>query len=211
MAVRLAGLLLIGAVCGLLPHAAFGRPPDPLEGLVVREIRVTGLRKLSLDTVIRHLATRTGEPFRRRTLALDQRRLDELRLFSAVDIRAELDAGAVVLHVAVTETLRLLPTVAFRVTDENGVSAGAGARGINLLGRGSQSGVTLLFGGETTVGGFVDRTTITPGTWTSHFLISYSSRRNTLYDFDERATTSRPASAATWRTACAREFLPACS
>jgi outer membrane protein assembly factor BamA len=102
MAARLAGLLLIGAACGLLPHAASARPADPLEGLIVREIRVTGLRNLSPDTVIRHLATRTGEPFRRRTLALDQRRLDELRLFSAVEIRPELDAGAVVLQVAVT-------------------------------------------------------------------------------------------------------------
>src|SRR6185369_3002940 len=33
------------------------------------------------------------------------------------------------------------------------------------------------------------RTTITPGTWSSHTGISYSSRRNSLYDFDERATT----------------------
>jgi outer membrane protein assembly factor BamA len=189
MAVRLAGLLLIGAVCGLLPHAAFGGPPDPLEGLIVREIRVTGLRKLPPDAVIRHLATRTGEPFRTRTLALDQRRLDELRLFSAVDIRPELDAGAVVLHVAVTETLRVLPVVMLRVTDENGVSAGGGVRTINLLGRETQSGASVLFGGDESVNVIVDRTTITPGTWSRHTGISYSSRQNTLYDFDERATT----------------------
>ena len=190
MAVRLAGLVLIGAACGLVPHAAYGRPQNALEGLIVREIRVTGLRNLSPDTVIRHLETRTGKPFHRGTLALDQRRLDELRLFSAVALRPELDAGGVVLYVAVTETLRLLPTVAVRVTDENGVSAGAGARAINLLGGGTQSGITLLFGGETTVGAILDRTTITPGTWASHIGISYSSRRNALYDFDERATSA---------------------
>jgi outer membrane protein assembly factor BamA len=146
MAARLAGLLLIGAVCGLLPHAAFGAPPDPLEGLIVREIRVTGLRNLPPDAIIRHLATRTGKPFRSKTMALDQRRLDELRLFSAVDIRPELDAGEVVLRVAVTETLRVLPVVMLRVTDENGVSAGGGVRAINLLGRGTQSGATAYFG-----------------------------------------------------------------
>jgi outer membrane protein assembly factor BamA len=185
---RLAGLLLIGAACGLLPQAP-GGAPDPLEGLIVRQIHVTGLRNLSPDAVIRHLATRIGEPFRSRTLALDQRRLDELRLFSAVDIRPELAAGAVVLHVAVTETLRLLPVVMLRVTDENGVSAGGGVRAINLLGRGTQSGVSVLFGGETSVNALVDRTTITPGTWSSHTGISYSSRRNALYDFDERSTS----------------------
>jgi outer membrane protein assembly factor BamA len=189
MAARLAGLLLIGAVCGLLPHAAFGAPPDPLEGLIVREIRVTGLRNLPPDAIIRHLATRTGEPFRRKTMALDQRRLDELRLFSAVDIRPELDVREVVLRVDVTETLRVLPVVMLRVTDENGVSAGGGVRTINMLGRGTQAGASVLFGGDESVNVIVDKTTITPGTWSRHTGISYSSRRNSLYDFDERATT----------------------
>ena len=74
--------LLIGAVCGGLPQTALAQPADPLEGRIVREIRVTGLRHLSPDVVERHLATRAGEPFRRVTLAADQRRLDELRLFT---------------------------------------------------------------------------------------------------------------------------------
>ena len=93
-------------------------------------------------------------------------------------------------HVAVTETLRLLPTIMIRVTDENGVSAGVGARGLNLFGRGTQSGVGLLFGGETSVAACVDTTTITPGTWMRHAGFSYSSRPNALYDFDEQATSA---------------------
>ena len=94
-----------------------------------------------------------------------------------------------VVEVAVTETLRLLPIVFIRVTDENGFSAGPGLRGINLLGHGSQVGVAARFGGETGVSATVDATTITPGTWTRHLGFSYSSRQNTLYDFDERATS----------------------
>lgn len=72
---------MIGAVCGILPHAALAQSADPLEGRIVTEIRVTGLRHLSSDAVERHLATKVGEPFRQATVALDQRRLDALRLF----------------------------------------------------------------------------------------------------------------------------------
>ena len=95
---------------------------------------------------------------------MDQRQLDELRLFAAVTIEPRLENEAVVLQVAVTETLRLLPTIGIRVTDENGFSIGPGMKGINLLGYGSQSGASLLFGGETSVSAAVDSTTITPGT-----------------------------------------------
>ncbi len=94
MAIRLAGLVLIGAACGLLPPAALAQPADPMEGRIVREVRVTGLRNLSPDSVERHLATKAGEPFHRATLALDQRRLDELRLFTAVVIEPRLESDA---------------------------------------------------------------------------------------------------------------------
>ena len=135
MAKRLAFFLLIGVVYGALPHGALAQSVDPLEGRVVTEVRVTGQRHLSSDTVERHMATKAGEPFRRATIALDRRRLDEVRLFTAVHIDAHLENDGVVVEVAVTETLRLLPVVILRVTDENGVSAGPGLRGINLLGR----------------------------------------------------------------------------
>ena len=190
MSVRRTGLALVAVACVLLPHAAAALPADALEGLTVREIRVTGLRYLPPEAVTRHLATRAGEPFHRARLALDQRRLDELRLFSAVAIRPELDGNAVVVEVAVTETLRLLPTILLRVTDENGVSAGVGARSINLFGGGMQSGVGLLFGGETSVSASAEGTTITPGTWSRRAAFSYTSRRNSIYEFDERSTTA---------------------
>ena len=190
MARRLAFFLLINAVCGALPRAPLAQSADPLEGLMVTEVRVTGLRHLSSDTVERHLAIKAGEPFRRASVASDRRRLDELRLFTAVQIDAHLGDDGVVVDVAVTETLRLLPVIILRVTDENGVSAGPGMRAINLLGHETQSSVAVRFGGETAVTAALDATTITPGTWMRHLGFSYSQRRNTLYDFDERATSA---------------------
>jgi outer membrane protein assembly factor BamA len=195
---RVAVLLLAVAVFGKVPNTAIAQPVDPLEGRVVREIRVTGLRRLSPDVVERQLATRVGEPFRRETIRLDQRRLDELRLFSAVQIEPRLEGDAVVLDLAVKETAPLLPVVVIRVTDENGVSAGPGLRTINLLGHGTQMGVAGRFGGETGVSATVDTTTITPGDWYRHFGFSYSKRRNTLYDFDERATSADMRIAHNW-------------
>ena len=187
-------LLLIAVVCGALPHGALAQSVDPLEGRIVTDVRVTGQRHLSSDTVERHLGTKAGEPFRRATVASDRRRLDELRLFTAVHIDAHLEKDGVVVDVAVTETLRLLPVVILRVTDENGVSAGPGLRAINLLGRETQTGLATRFGGETGASATFDATTITPGTWMRHLGFSYSKRRNELYDFDERATSADVAS-----------------
>lgn len=182
--------LVIGAACVVPPHGVLAQPADPLGGRVVGEIRVTGLRNVSRDVIDRQLATRVGAPLRRANLVLDQRRLDELRLFTTVSIVPRLENDAVIVEVAVTETLRLLPAVVIRVTDENGVSAGPGVRGLNLLGRGSQSGVAVFFGGETSVNATVDATTIAPGTWTRHIGFSYATRRNAVYDFDERSTSA---------------------
>ena len=119
-----------------------------LEGKVVREIRFAqGLRPSTVDIVRRHLASRQGMPFHQATLVEDRRRLDALRLFSAIEIRAVAAGDEVVVEVDVKETLRLLPYVALSVTDENGLSAGPAFRGINLLGRGSLTSGTLQFGG----------------------------------------------------------------
>ncbi len=195
---RLAGLCLIGAVCGLLPHPALAQAIDPMEGRIVAQIRVSGLRNVPSDVVEGHMVTRVGAPFHRAALAVDKRQLDELRLFTAVLIEPRLEGDAVALEVAVTETLRLLPIIFIRVTDENGFSAGPGLRGINVLGKGWQTGVAARFGGETGVSATADATTITPGTWSQHLGFSYSSRRNTLYDFDERATTAEGRFARNW-------------
>ena len=165
-------------------------PIDPLEGKVVREIRITpGLRPSTEDIVRRHLASRQGVPFHHATLVEDRRRLDALRLFSSVEIKPVAAGDEVVLDVDVKETLRLLPLIALSVTDENGVSAGPAFKGINLFGRGSLSSGTAQFGGTTTVSARLERPTVTPGMWALDARAVYRSRRNELFDFDETSTT----------------------
>ena len=72
---------------------------DTLEGVVVREIRVTGVKTLPAGFVERHLSTQVGQPFHVSSLQVDRRRLDELRLFTSVSLKPRLDSGAVILEV----------------------------------------------------------------------------------------------------------------
>ena len=189
MAARVSRVFLVIWMVSILSQAAFAQAVDPLEGTVVREIRITGLQHLEAGVIERNLSTRVGEPFHRSSLAVDTRRLDELRMFTSVTLEPALENDGVVLHVTATETARLLPMVVLSVTDENGVSAGAGVRTINRFGRGWLLGATFSFGGATTVNVDADVMTITPGTWAKHVGFSHAERRNTVYDFDEKTTT----------------------
>jgi outer membrane protein assembly factor BamA len=174
-------------------------PIDPLEGKVVREIRISqGLRPSTEDIVRRHLASRQGVPFHHATLVEDRRRLDALRLFSSVEIKPVAAGDEVVLEVDVKETLRLLPLIALSVTDENGVSAGPAFKGINLFGRGTLSSGTAQFGGTTTVSARLERPTVTPGMWALDARAVYRSRRNELFDFDETSTTIEASGGWNW-------------
>ena len=163
---------------------------DPLDGRVIREIRITpGLRPGTAEAVLGTLSSRQGEPYHPGALKADRRRLDALRRFTSIEIRAEAVGDEVLLMVDLQETLRLLPFLAVSVTDENGASVGAGFRGINVLGGGSQSSATVMGGGATTVGARVERPTVTPGAWDLDASVTYRSRRNELFDFDETSTT----------------------
>ena len=187
------------AFLAALSGSAQAQAADPLDGKPVREIRLTaGLRPESVEIVRRHLATQVGAPFERTRLQEDRRRLDALRLFSRIVIEGVAEGDGVVVELDLHETLRLLPFVALSVTDENGVSAGPGFRGINLLGRGWLSSGTAQFGGTTAIGGRIERPTVTPRTWDLDAKVVYRSRRNELFDFDEASTTISGAAGWNW-------------
>jgi hypothetical protein len=48
---------------------------DTMEGVVVREIRVTGVKTLPAGFVERHLSTQVWQPFHSSSLQVDRRRL----------------------------------------------------------------------------------------------------------------------------------------
>jgi outer membrane protein assembly factor BamA len=178
-------------LCAAAPAGAQASSvPDAVEGRIIREIRISPVSNIrTADLIRRHLASRQGEPLEARSLEEDYRRLDALRLFSSIEVQAIPEGDEVVLDVQVRETMKLLPFVALSVTDENGASAGPAFRGINIFGYGTLSAATTKFGGATTVDVRIERPTVTPGLWSFLTQGTYQSRRNELFEFDEKTTT----------------------
>ncbi len=78
---------------------------DELEGKLVSEIRIEGLRYTKEYIVLRELASRVGEPYSAQKIQKDRERLDRLRIFRSIDLRVEPDGEAVRITVVVAEIL----------------------------------------------------------------------------------------------------------
>ena len=76
-------------------------------------------------------------------------RLDRLGVFGEISLTARAVDEGVQVDVALTETLRILPSVAVAVTDENGASAGPAVKMLSIGGRPHEMSATTRFGGET--------------------------------------------------------------
>ena len=137
-------------VLGSLLSATFVRGDD-LDGKLVNEIRLVGLKHTKEHVVYRELASRVGEPYTPENVRKDAERLDRLRVFSSIQVRAVKKNGGVLIHIEVEETLQYLPTLSIQVNDENGVSVGPGVKSLNFLGRGIQVGAAVQVGAATNV------------------------------------------------------------
>jgi outer membrane protein assembly factor BamA len=128
-----------------------------------------------------------GEPYLEASIREDIQRLDRLGIFADVDIYGEDDAGEVILNIEVVETLRFLPVISMSISDENGISIGAGLKSVNLRGKAIYFSGVARFGGATTI----EVTLRDPWLWGNHlgYQVEYfhRERRNELYKFDEVA------------------------
>jgi len=140
-------LLAIVLVCG--SASVFAQ--EPLDGRTITVVRVSGLNHIDEPFVLAQLESAPGRPFSRAAADRDRVRLDRLGVFGEISLTARALDGGVQVDVAVTETLRILPTLAVAVTDENGASAGPAVRLLSIGGRPQEMSVTARFGGETLV------------------------------------------------------------
>ena len=123
----------------------------PLEGKTILAVHVSGLDHIREAVVLAQIESAPGRPYHKATTDHDVLRLDRLGVFGEISVAGvALDEGVRV-DVTVVETLRILPTVAVAVTDENGASAGPAVRLLSLRGEPHEIGVTTRFGGETLV------------------------------------------------------------
>ena len=176
-------LLAIVLVCG--SASVFAQ--EPLDGRTITVVRVSGLSHIDEPFLLAQLESAPGRPFSRAAADRDRVRLDRLGVFGEISLTARALDGGVQVDVAVTETLRILPSLAVAVTDENGASAGPAVRFLSIGGRPQEMSVTARFGGET----LVEFNEVSPllrdrRLWHSA-KVSGRDRFNKLDQFDERS------------------------
>ena len=130
---------------------------------------------------------RQGDRYSRATADQDLVRLDRLGVFGEISLTASALGDGVQMEVTLTETLRILPSVAVAVTDENGASAGPAVKMLSVRGHPHEISATTRFGGET----LVEFNEVSPllrdrRLWHSARL-SRRDRFNKLDEFDERS------------------------
>lgn len=178
---------LVALASGLVALGAALASADVPEAATVTAIEVEGLEATKEYVVLREIASRVGEPFRGENLKEDRKRLDRLRIFSSIDVRAEKSGEDVVIRIVVEETLAYLPTLSLEVNDENGVSAGPGLKSVNLFGRAIELSASARFGGATNAEVFFRDPWVTGNHLSYQVQYFRRDRENALDDFQELA------------------------
>jgi outer membrane protein assembly factor BamA len=159
--------------------SSFGKP--------VKEIRLEGLKRTKKYIVTRELITKIGEPCLQENLAKEKQRLELLDVFSDIDIEATAVQDSAVVTYRFIETFPFLPSIALKITDENGVSAGGGLKSPNLFGK------DIFFSGRILVGGATEVEVWVENPWISGNHLGYKleyyhrERDNLIADFFENA------------------------
>ena len=167
--------------------AASAFAQDPLEGRPILAVHVSGLSHIKETVVLAQMESTPGRPYRRATADQDVVRLDRLGVFSEIALTASALGDGVQIEVLLTETLRILPSVAVAVTDQNGASVGPAVKMLSVRGHPHEISAMMRFGGET----LAEIKEVSPllhdrRLWHSAKL-SLRERFNKLDEFDERS------------------------
>ncbi len=160
---------------------------EHLYGKIVTDIRIAGAESTREYIIKRELASRIGEPYTELNAGKDFERLDNLGIFSKIELEPTEEDGGVVLNILVTETFRYLPVVSISIDDENGISIGGGLKSVNMFGKGVFLSAVARFGGATTVEVILRNPWVMGNHFGYELEYFHRDRRNELYDFDEIA------------------------
>lgn len=182
--VRRAVPWLLAALVVAAPLFGQEAPVSP-EGLIIKEIRVEGLKRTREYVVTREFISRKGEPYREEDVTKEKVRLERLDIFVDIQAEAVVEGGQVVLTFRFVEILKFLPSLSVQITDENGISVGVGIKVPNVRGRDiSFSG--RVMGGGSALGQFVIQNPWFAGNRLGYSLeYYYRDRQNLLADFLE--------------------------
>jgi len=121
-------------------------------GKILKEIRISGARVTDTDIITRELASKVGEPYTKENAEKDYARLDNLDIFSKLEIHPLEEQDGIVLKIDVREIPPYLPFFTWEVTDENGFAGGPGLQSVNFFGRDVFITALARFGGATNFG-----------------------------------------------------------
>jgi outer membrane protein insertion porin family len=135
-------------VLGLMPMAtSASQSQENLEGKIIQEIQLEGLKRTKEYIVTRELISKVGEPLRQENLDKDFNKLLSLDIFSKIEIERKATEGGAILIYRFTENFPVMILPAFKISDENGISVGGNIKTTNLLGRNIFLSGGAVFGG----------------------------------------------------------------
>ncbi|MCK5408321.1 MAG: BamA/TamA family outer membrane protein, partial [Candidatus Krumholzibacteria bacterium] len=168
-------------------------PENPPYGEIVREIRVEGNKYTKTWIVTSAMMSKVGEPYTERSARFDGLWLGQMGTFTSASFSTEPYVGdetasdGIVLVVTVKEGTPYIPSLSFKLTQENGVEIGPAGSSPNLFGWAARASVYARFGGATNIG-IKYRDPWVPGkSWLFGYNFEYfhRERTNVLDEFEE--------------------------
>jgi outer membrane protein insertion porin family len=191
-------VLMAVAVCLWGPPASAQQDVVVAEpwGGIIGELRFEGLNRTKEYIVTRELVSKVGEPCLKENLVQEKENLHQLDIFSSVEINAVPGPDGVIIHYKFVELFLLMPSLGLKISDETGVSVGAGVKFPNFMGKDIFLSARFLVGGSTELELWLDN----PWVWGNHwgYKVEYYHREkdNLVEEFyetsDEVYLTSGP-------------------
>ena len=127
--------------------AAVQEAPVNVEGKIIQKIKIQGLKRTREYIVTRELLSAVGEPLSQKNVEREMQRWERLDIFSDIQYETKVENDKVILTYIFVETFPILPSIGLRISDENGISVGGGAKSPNLMGKDIFFSGRILFGG----------------------------------------------------------------
>jgi outer membrane protein insertion porin family len=154
-------------------------------GRIVAELEFSGLNRTREYIVTRELVTKVGEPCLRENLLKDQENLHQLDIFSNITVTTEDGPDGIIVRYEFVELLVLLPSLGLKFSDETGVSAGAGVKIPNLMGKATYLSARFLLGGYTELELVLDNPWVWGNRWGYKLEYYHREKDNLVADFFE--------------------------
>lgn len=164
----------------------------PFEGRIVLDISVAGNSVTKDFVLLREIRTEVGQPLVLRTLERDIIRLENVGIFSSINVDVLEDSAGIALVYRVKEMPWILPYLKFSFTEQNGWSVGPAVTSLNLGGRAIYLSGYWIFGGVNAYSVKLSYPWIADNYTSLDLIMADLSRDDTLNEFEEESFELTP-------------------